>query len=46
MSKPQLRAKRARRSISSKRRDTTIWAKIDYKAVCAFNWGINGVELI
>ena len=35
MSKPQLRAREINRSISSKRRDTTIFEKIDSKAVCA-----------
>ena len=35
MSKPQLRVRVIKRSMSSKRRDTTIFGKMDSKAVCA-----------
>ena len=42
MSKPQLRAREIKRSISSKRRDTTIFGKIDSKAVCAASPQLGG----
>ena len=42
MSKPQLRAREIKRSISSKRRDTTIFGKINSKAVCAASPQLGG----